>query len=89
MMISQRLVCRTPTKMREEHRCCALIRCYAFRNNSGSLAIFNRDLPRLIFAEQLCSRNRDLAVGSGSPNASPKAKENGGPDHHRDHNCVP
>jgi hypothetical protein len=40
MMISQRLVCRTPTKMREEHRRCALIRCYAFRNNSGSLAIF-------------------------------------------------
>ena len=52
-------------EMREEHRRCALINCYAL------------------------SRNRDLAVASSSPNASPKAKENAGPDHHRNHNCVP
>jgi hypothetical protein len=31
----------------------------------------------------------DLAVASGGPNAGPKAKENGRPDHERDHNCVP
>jgi hypothetical protein len=31
----------------------------------------------------------DLAIASGGPIAGPKAKENGRPDHERDHNCVP
>ena len=31
----------------------------------------------------------DLALASSGPNAGPKAKENGRPDHERDHNCVP
>jgi hypothetical protein len=31
----------------------------------------------------------DLAIASGGPNAGPKAKENGRPDHERNHNCVP
>ena len=31
----------------------------------------------------------NLAVASSVPNAGPKAKENGAPDHERDHNCVP
>jgi hypothetical protein len=31
----------------------------------------------------------DLAVVSSGPNAGPKAKDNGRPDHERDHNCVP
>ncbi len=31
----------------------------------------------------------DLAVVSSGSNAGPEAKENGRPDHERDHNCVP
>jgi hypothetical protein len=31
----------------------------------------------------------DLAFVSSGPNARPKAKDNGRPDHERDHNCVP
>ena len=45
-------------------------------NNPGSLAMFA--------AIQI-----DLAFVASGSNSGPKAKQNGRPDHERDHNCVP
>src|SRR5438067_10137407 len=58
------------------------------RGSYDRLGDMRRNPSRFIFAEQLCS-GIDSAAASAGPNASPKAKENGRPDHERDHNCVP
>jgi hypothetical protein len=54
---------------------------------SSKLAIFTAIRRDSSLLEQLLQQ--DLVVASDGANASPKAKENGRPDHERDHNCVP